>query len=99
MESKEILKEEEFLAGTEERAAVDPTMFSAMETFEISGKVLLPNNDIAWRDRLSFGDRRLEKSIESLGLHQRLSLIHFWKMLQSGIWVMPVIDAVSLAYS
>lgn len=45
MENKEILKEEEFLASTEERAALDQTMFPAMETFEISGKVLLPNND------------------------------------------------------
>lgn len=36
MENKEILKEEEFLASTEERAALDQTMFPAMETFEIS---------------------------------------------------------------
>ncbi|KAF6361789.1 macrophage receptor with collagenous structure [Rhinolophus ferrumequinum] len=36
MENKEILKEEKFLASTEDRAALDQTMFPAMETFEIS---------------------------------------------------------------
>nr|XP_035935564.1 macrophage receptor MARCO isoform X2 [Halichoerus grypus] len=36
MENKEILKEEEFLASTGERAAVNQTMFPAMETFEIN---------------------------------------------------------------
>lgn len=47
MENKEILKDEEFLASTEDRAALDQTMFPAMESFEISGKVLPPNNDIS----------------------------------------------------
>lgn len=48
MEKTEILKEEEFLASTGGRAALDQTVLSTMEAFEISGKVLLPNNDIAW---------------------------------------------------
>lgn len=30
-----------------ERTALDQTMFSTMESFELSGKVLLPNNDSA----------------------------------------------------
>lgn len=47
MENKEILKEEESLNGPGERAALEPTMFTAMETFEINGKVLLPNNGVA----------------------------------------------------
>ncbi|XP_046515195.1 macrophage receptor MARCO [Equus quagga] len=36
MENKEILKEEESLNGPGERAALEPTMFTAMETFEIN---------------------------------------------------------------
>uniref|UniRef100_A0A673TBS0 Macrophage receptor with collagenous structure n=1 Tax=Suricata suricatta TaxID=37032 RepID=A0A673TBS0_SURSU len=36
MENKEILKEDEFLACTGEREAIDQTMFPAMETFEIN---------------------------------------------------------------
>ncbi|XP_058404591.1 macrophage receptor MARCO [Diceros bicornis minor] len=36
MENKEILKEEETLTATEEGAALNQTMFSAMETFEIN---------------------------------------------------------------
>lgn len=47
MENKEILKEEEFLASTRERTAINRTMIPAMEVFEINGKVLLPSNDIA----------------------------------------------------
>lgn len=42
MRNKEILEEEEFLSSTGETAALDQTMFSTMETFEISGKVLPP---------------------------------------------------------
>lgn len=51
MEQKEILKEEECAA------ALDNTMFSTMESFEINGKVLLPSDDLAWRGRLSVGDQ------------------------------------------
>ena len=47
MENEEILKEKEVLASTEDRTALDQTMLSRMETFEVNGKVLLPNNDIA----------------------------------------------------
>ncbi|KAF0873969.1 MARCO protein, partial [Crocuta crocuta] len=36
MENKEILKEDEFLANTGEREAIDHAMFPAMETFEIN---------------------------------------------------------------
>ncbi|XP_037377982.1 macrophage receptor MARCO [Talpa occidentalis] len=36
MESKEILKEEEILTRPEERRALDQTMFTVMETFEIN---------------------------------------------------------------
>ncbi|XP_037705493.1 macrophage receptor MARCO [Choloepus didactylus] len=36
MKNTESLKEEEFLASTKEQAALDPTMFPAMETFEIN---------------------------------------------------------------
>lgn len=45
--NKEILKEEEPLTSTRERTAHDQTMLPKVETFEINGKVLLPNNDIA----------------------------------------------------
>ncbi|XP_016006876.2 macrophage receptor MARCO [Rousettus aegyptiacus] len=37
MRNKEILEEEEFLSSTGETAALDQTMFSTMETFEING--------------------------------------------------------------
>ncbi|XP_047579132.1 macrophage receptor MARCO [Lutra lutra] len=36
MENKEILKEEEFLASTRERTAINQTVFPAMEVFEIN---------------------------------------------------------------
>ena len=47
MENEEILKEKELLASTEDGTALDQTMLSRMETFEVNGKVLLPNNVIA----------------------------------------------------
>ena len=45
MENEEILKEKELLASTEDGTALDQTMLSRMETFEVNGKVLLPNNE------------------------------------------------------
>jgi hypothetical protein len=39
MGSKELLKEEDFLGSTEDRADFDQAMFPVMETFEINGKV------------------------------------------------------------
>ncbi|XP_016044372.1 macrophage receptor MARCO isoform X1 [Erinaceus europaeus] len=38
MENKEILKEEEFLVRSREATALEPTMFSTMETFEVHDK-------------------------------------------------------------
>ena len=42
MENEEILKEKEVLASTEDGTALDQTMLSRMETFEVNGKVLFP---------------------------------------------------------
>lgn len=61
MEQKEILKEEECPASTGEAAALDQTMFSTMDAFVITGKVLLPGQAgflLGWK---------LEMPIESLG--------------------------------